>query len=98
MTDNEIVKAAEICFNYGDCRDCPYYDKVNCGYIFKQELLNFIHRKKENAELKAKIERLKKHFSYSTSEEEQLQNLIIRDVIDNLVKEMTEQRKEDEGK
>lgn len=36
-------------------------------------------------------EMLKKHFSYSNSEEEQLQNLIIRNAIDETLKGMTEE-------
>ena len=38
-------------------------------------------------------ERLTKHLSYSHSEEEQLQNLIIRNAIDALLKKMTEEMK-----
>lgn len=54
MTDNEIVKALEICSGGGNCRDCPY-DQTGCE--FEKDALDLIKRQK------AEIERLKEAYA-----------------------------------
>ena len=60
MTDNDIIKALEICgkgimFSKHDCKKCPYYTELNCETKCKQNALDLINRQK------AEIERLQKH-------------------------------------
>lgn len=55
MTDNEIIKALEICRNEnGICSDCPYSDDyTNCNTRIAKDVLDLINRQK------AEIERLR---------------------------------------
>ena len=61
MTDNEIIKALEICgkgimFSKHDCKKCPYYTELNCETKCKQNALDLINRQKaENERLKKEI-------------------------------------------
>jgi hypothetical protein len=57
MTDNEIIKALSICYdyNFGGCENCPYYGKwLSCGELKAKDALDLINRQK------AEIERLQK--------------------------------------
>ena len=55
MTDNEIIKALEICRNEnGICSDCPYSDdNTNCNTRIAKDVLDIINRQK------AEVERLR---------------------------------------
>lgn len=55
MTDNEIIKALEICRNEnGICSDCPYSDDyTNCNTRIAKDVLDIINRQK------AEVERLR---------------------------------------
>jgi hypothetical protein len=55
MTDNEIIKALEICgkgimFSKHDCKKCPYYVELNCETKCKQNALDLINRQKAEIE------------------------------------------------
>jgi hypothetical protein len=56
MTDNEIIKALSICYDYNSsdgCEKCPYYGKwLSCGELKAKDALDLINRQK------AEIERL----------------------------------------
>lgn len=55
MTENEIKKAVECCFDCA-CRNCPYKEKGDCEELLKQDLFNLIDGyKKENDRLNAQI-------------------------------------------
>lgn len=58
MTDNEIIKALSICYDYNSsdgCEKCPYYGKwLSCGELKAKDALDLINRQK------AEIERLEK--------------------------------------
>lgn len=55
MTDNDIIKALEICRNEnGICSDCPYSDDyTNCNTRIAKDSIDLINRQK------AEIERLR---------------------------------------
>ena len=58
MTNNEIIKALEICLN-GDytksqilvCEKCPLADEGDCTDLLKQDALSLINRQKEEIEM-----------------------------------------------
>ena len=52
MTDNEIIKALEICRNEnGMCSDCPYSDDyTNCNTRIAKDVLDLINRQKAEIE------------------------------------------------
>ena len=54
MTDNEIIKALEICQNEnGMCSDCPYSDDyTNCNTRIAKDVLDLINRQKAEIEVK----------------------------------------------
>jgi hypothetical protein len=68
MTDNEIIKALEICGNSFGCNECPYYDKGNfqgskCSYNNAKDAVDLINRQK--AEIERLSEELRKvRFDY----------------------------------
>lgn len=57
MTDNEIIKALELCIEGGDgsCTICPYANTPNCYVESGKDILDLINRQK------AEIERLTAH-------------------------------------
>ena len=60
LSDNEIIKALEMCGNSIGCEECPYYDgghfqNGKCSYNNGQDAFNLINRQK------AEIENLKTH-------------------------------------
>lgn len=59
MTDNEIIKALNVCCEYSDCDGCPYgYIRMESGlclYTMQTDALKLIIRQREE------IERLQKH-------------------------------------
>jgi len=55
MTDNEIVKANELCAKIPTvCEECPYYGSGNCVNSMTEDTTDLINRQQ------AEIERLKK--------------------------------------
>jgi hypothetical protein len=58
MTDNEIIKALELCIrgDEGDCLLCPLHDVGPCTYEIEVLALDLINRQK------AEIERYKKYY------------------------------------
>ena len=52
MTDNDIIKALEICRNEnGICSDCPYSDDyTNCNTRIAKDSIDLINRQKEEIE------------------------------------------------
>lgn len=46
MTDNEIIKALEICcsVDIGECRDCPYKNDSSCINKIQSDALDLINR------------------------------------------------------
>ncbi|MBE7039113.1 MAG: hypothetical protein E7398_00110 [Ruminococcaceae bacterium] len=98
MKDNEIIKALKCCRDC-KCKECPCYNKEidGCKEIDEQDILDLINRKQ------AEIERLKDFCDiYSTEGERAIKEFAERlkpilfgyydSDIDNLVKEMTEQK------
>lgn len=55
MTDNEIIKAMECCYDGGKCKDCPLNGLKHCG--FEEKVLDFVNRQK------AEIEKLKEQLA-----------------------------------
>lgn len=46
MTDNEIIKANELCAKIPTvCEECPYYSSGNCVNSMTEDTLNLINRK-----------------------------------------------------
>ena len=90
MTDNEIIKALEGCScweSYKSCEDCPEntYD-CGCANKLEKHSLDLINRQK------AEIEKIKKKLQYYLNiNEENGVVYIPKFVVDNLVKEMTEE-------
>ena len=58
MTDNEIIKALELCRNEnGICSDCPYSDDyTNCNTRIAKDVLDLINRQK------AEVEKLQEYY------------------------------------
>jgi hypothetical protein len=53
MTDNEIIKALECCWNENECigDECPFFKPINdCAPLIAMETLDLINRQK--AEIK----------------------------------------------
>ena len=72
MTDEQIIKALEICSDklIISCPDdCPFYDECEEDlYVLKRQALDLINRQKAEIErLKKKISRLKHEMSYMKS-------------------------------
>ena len=80
MTDNEIVKALDICSNHKGCCDCPLRDEPNdCYEEMRKPILDLINRQKAEIEMiQLKIEGV------------QEANAILREYIRKAVKEFAE--------
>ena len=49
MTDNDIIKALDICGNKGidiECAECPYCRHFDCGADSAKDALDLINRQK----------------------------------------------------
>lgn len=46
MTDNEIIKALQMCTNYVSCAKCPLAAKSDCRDIMLEQSLDLINRQK----------------------------------------------------
>jgi hypothetical protein len=87
MTDNEIIKALEICSTYkARCKDCPAFVKVdrsNCKQVLVGAL-NIINRQKaENSNLTSDLTSLKKDLTSSQAEIERLKGNAPKVVLKN---------------
>ncbi len=74
MTDNEIIKALELCMDEDDrCGECPYEGSPErCVKVHGKDLLDLINRQKEKLEIsKTKLfeQQLKKELHRLTVEE-----------------------------
>ena len=59
MTDNEIIKALQMCTNYVSCAKCPLAGKPDCRDIMLEQSLVIInHQKAEVEQLKEVSEKL----------------------------------------
>ena len=58
MTDNEIIKALEVCHKcvYGSCPECPLHGVGGCDSELMKYALNLIKRQKAEIERLEKIE------------------------------------------
>lgn len=56
MTDEQIIKAVDVCRNPDTCRGCPYHElyTARCVIMLMKDVFDLINRQK------AEIERLKK--------------------------------------
>jgi hypothetical protein len=56
MTDNEIIKALQLCTG-GDiyCKDCPYTDIQRCRYVSLVDALDLINRQNSEISVKRKL-------------------------------------------
>lgn len=71
MTDNEIIKAFEVCYidRYGDCSDCPFCNEdMECTSVADNNLLNevfeLINRQKaENERLQTRVGELIRQYN-----------------------------------
>ncbi len=72
MTDNEIIKALEICLPLGsDCSLCPLLEETHCYDHLLNEVLDLFNRQK------AEIERLQKFCDiYSTDGERAVKQFV----------------------
>lgn len=85
MTDNEVIKALELCIrgDEGDCLLCPLHDVEACTYEIEILALDLINRQKEEIEeLKVKCDSLrsagnslKMHYEKAEAEIERLQSV-----------------------
>lgn len=60
LTDNEIIKALEICsrgimFSKHDCKKCPYYGELCCERKLKENALDLINRLQEKDKTRHKV-------------------------------------------
>lgn len=109
MTDKDIIKALECCDNERDCTQCPMKESYPfCDDIGPGIVLDLI--KRQQAEIKwlkgwQDLLKAEKHSLIKAEAikefAERLKNIyVVHDglysIIDNLVKEITEQRKEGE--
>ena len=93
MTDNEIIKAVECCnkpIRENSCTECAFYRSGKCSSNMLNAALNLINRQK------AEIEKIKKNLQYylNTNEENGVV-YIPKFVVDDLVKEITEENEND---
>ena len=66
MTDNEIIKALELCGNkqIGLCKKCPLVEDRYCQSRLKQKTFELINRQKAEIErLKTEVEKQKERTS-----------------------------------
>ena len=108
MTDEQIIKAYERCFTLGfdesTCYECPFYTATaKCTEDLRDSVLDLINRQKakiENEINQIKSEAIKefakrlKEKCYEDFQEtyEMLSPYVTDDDIDDLVKEMTEEK------
>ena len=52
MTDDEFIKAFELCFNKENCSDCPLFPSFDCEDVVNERILEIVKCQK------AKIEEL----------------------------------------
>ena len=100
MTDNEIIKAFEICESTSlGCVDCPYYSRKadeKCLPNLMRDVLDLINRQQaEIAELKEKNSGLALGLLYEVvNEDEQLRNEITKVAVSEAYKECIEKVRE----
>ena len=91
MTDNEIIKALEICANNGDCKECainPHHGNYGyCTSLAIKAALDLINRQK------AEIERLQGYNENLLTANTALSNEIL-EVKTEAIKEFAERLKE----
>ncbi len=64
MTDEQIIKAVDVCRNPDTCRGCPYHElyTAGCVAILMEDVFDLINRQK------AEIERLKNRNAFLENE------------------------------
>lgn len=57
MTDNEIIKAFEVCFGVENCKGCPLCDEEDCPSSFQliTMVLDLINRQQAEISVKRKL-------------------------------------------
>lgn len=102
MTDEQIIKAAEICRTPDTCRGCPYHELHTAGCIcaLMKDVFDLINRQKAKIEreinqikseaIKEFAERLKGYAIGENGSKEKAYFFVEVQDIDKLVKEMTE--------
>lgn len=101
MTDNDIIKALGCCEEYECKGDCPLINNPHCLQVLKNNAFDLIKRQQAEIKhlreatkmIKAEAykefaERLNKNFETYTDDEEK-NALYMRNLINNLVKELT---------
>lgn len=75
LTDNEIIKAFECCYNDKPCSDCPFYVDCNCTTpkndteFLPKKIVEIINRlQAENERLKKETKKCKEHYKMACSE------------------------------
>ena len=90
MTDNEIIKALSICYDYNSsdgCEKCPYYGKwLSCGELKAKDALDLINRQK------AEIERYKNE-CFGLSTERDAYKDVLDEAVEGAIKEFAERLK-----
>lgn len=73
MTDEQVIKALELC-NNGICKGCPYYDVKCCMAVCRRDALNLI--KQQQAEIeKLTAENKKIHKAWSEDLQDKIKSL-----------------------
>ena len=94
MTDNEIIKANDLCSKMPQqCKDCPFCKFDDCVRELAEETINLINRQKANAEgLTNAVKFLNEQLSSAKAEIERLQERdetaekIIREQADTILR------------
>lgn len=102
MTDNEIIKALEYCstdVRENTCPKCAFYKKHRCSTLMLNAVSDLINRQKAEIErLTAKefVERVKEtSIGLEIGDDKKFKMTVVSTVaIDNLVKEITEEKDE----
>ena len=104
MTDEQIIKAVEICRTPDTCRGCPYHELYTAGCVcaLMKDVFDLINRQKAKNEreinqikseaIKEFAERLKRtSIGLEIGDDKKFKMTVVSTVaIENLVKEMTE--------
>ena len=102
MTDEQIIKAVEVCRTPDTCRGCPYHElyTARCVCELMKDVFDLINRQKAKIEreinqikseaIKEFAEQLKGYAIGENGSKEKAYFFVEVQDIDNLVKEMTE--------
>ena len=91
FTDDEIIKSLECCGACQTCDGCPYYVRnIECWELAPRNALELVNRQKAEIErLNKEVDRLSQCVLYHDG--------IVSDLINALVKKMTEEKDESQN-